>query len=65
MAKSEVKFGCGCGFITDNPLEAALHCDSEEHTLTVLGRVLPTTDIKRRATKAQHHRLFGADPIKL
>jgi len=41
MAKSSVKFHCGCGFITDNPLEAAIHVDSTGHTLDVYGRIQP------------------------
>ena len=41
MAKSTVKFHCGCGYTTDNPLEAALHVDSTGHSLDVLGRVQP------------------------
>lgn len=41
MAKSKVKFQCGCGYSTDNYLEAALHVDSTGHTLDVLGQVRP------------------------
>lgn len=41
MAKSVVKFNCGCGFQCDNPMEAAIHADSKGHTLDVLGRILP------------------------
>jgi len=28
MAKSTVKFNCGCGYTATNPLEAVLHVDS-------------------------------------
>lgn len=41
MAKNNIKFQCGCGFKTDNYLEAALHVDSTGHTLDVLGTVQP------------------------
>lgn len=41
MAKSTVKFHCGCGYTTDNYLEAALHVDSTGHTLDVLGKIQP------------------------
>lgn len=41
MAKSKVKFHCGCGYTTDNYLEAALHTDSTGHTLDVLGVIQP------------------------
>lgn len=41
MAKSTVKFHCGCGFTCDNPLEAAIHVDSTGHTLDVTGIVKP------------------------
>lgn len=41
MAKGNIRFHCGCGFSTTNPLEAALHVDSTGHTLDVLGTVQP------------------------
>ena len=45
MAKSTVKFQCGCGFKTPNPLEAAIHADSKSHTIDVLGSVLPDSKV--------------------
>lgn len=56
MAKSDVKFRCGCGFITGNPLEAALHSDSEGHTLDALGRIQPDTKPKMLETNYQRIR---------
>ena len=47
MAKSTVKFQCGCGFRTGNPLEAAIHADSKGHTLDVLGSVQPDNKDKK------------------
>lgn len=41
MAKSNVRFLCGCGFTCTNPLEAAVHCDSTGHTLDVMGKIQP------------------------
>lgn len=41
MAKTNIKFQCGCGYTTNNYLEAAIHADSTSHTLTVLGTVHP------------------------
>lgn len=48
MAKSTVKFNCGCGYTTDNYLEAALHVDSTGHTLGVLGEIQPDHRVDQR-----------------
>ena len=47
MAIATVKFNCGCGFTTTNPLEAVIHSDSTGHTLDVNGRVQPDNKIKK------------------
>lgn len=48
MARSTIRFHCGCGFTTTNPLEAAIHADSTGHTLDVQGLVKPniTKEVK-------------------
>lgn len=50
MAESSIKYQCGCGFITDNPIEAAVHADLKGHILTVLGRVQPDKKEKKNGT---------------
>jgi len=41
MAKSTVKFNCGCGYTATNPLEAVLHVDSTGHTMEAVGELRP------------------------
>ena len=39
MAKITVQYSCGCGFKTDNILEAVLHSDKMGHTLEATGQI--------------------------
>jgi len=48
MAKVTVKYVCGCGFSTPNPLEAVIHADSKGHTLDATGRVQPEEKNNRK-----------------
>lgn len=48
MAKSVIRFNCGCGYATDNYLEAALHVDSTGHTMGVLGEVQPDNKLVKK-----------------
>ena len=47
MAKSTVRYNCGCGYTCTNPLEAALHVDSTGHTMDVLGKIQPDNKPKK------------------
>lgn len=49
MADSNLVFSCGCGLKTGNYLEAAIHADEKNHTLTVSGTVY--SDKKAEAKK--------------
>ena len=50
MAKSTIKFSCGCGFITDNPLEAAVHADTAGHKVDAHGLVVPDKPVLKKRT---------------
>ena len=41
MAKSTVRFKCGCGYQTDSPLDAMVHSDEKYHILWAEGQVKP------------------------
>lgn len=34
-----IKFDCGCGFHTDNPVEATKHSIEKNHCLTISGEI--------------------------
>ena len=36
-----VKVYCGCGYETNNPLEAQEHCKETGHVLDISGKVFP------------------------
>ena len=46
MAKGTVRFNCGCGFKTDNPIEAMAHADSEHHVMEASGQIRPDRLVK-------------------
>ena len=48
MAKSDVKFNCGCGKSFDNPLEAGVHSDTTGHTLIAQGIIRPDNKKKEK-----------------
>ena len=37
----KVKFVCGCGYKTEDMLQAALHCEQTNHILTATGQIEP------------------------
>ena len=39
MAKVDVKYSCGCGFVTDNLLVAVMHVDQEQHSMEATGKI--------------------------
>ena len=39
MAKVSISYNCGCGFRTENVVEAILHSDKLKHTLAVVGTI--------------------------
>ncbi len=39
MADIKVSYNCGCGFRTENVVEAVLHSDDSIHSLDVVGRI--------------------------
>ena len=47
MAKISIKYSCGCGFSTENILEAVVHSDTCKHSLDVNGRI--TKDPEEKA----------------
>lgn len=46
MAKFNIKYNCGCGYITNSFAEAVKHVDAKKHTLTVLGIIKPENNKK-------------------
>ena len=42
MAKTDIKYQCGCRFITVSLEEAVKHAEKTGHTLTVLGTIKPS-----------------------
>lgn len=40
MAEVKVSFRCGCGYQTENIVEAVLHSDKNNHSLDAMGRII-------------------------
>lgn len=47
MAEVKVRYNCGCGFTTDNLLEAVLHSDNLKHSLDVIGTITKDKEEER------------------
>lgn len=41
MAETNIQYSCGCGFVTRNIEKAIDHVEQTEHTITVLGKIMP------------------------
>lgn len=63
MAKVDIGYKCGCGFSTKNLEEAANHCDTTSHTITILGAVSPESPNK--ATKPRLTRTATGKPTSV
>ena len=41
MADIRIQYSCGCGFIAKDVEKAIDHVEQTEHTVTVLGKIMP------------------------
>jgi hypothetical protein len=43
MAKVDIQYSCGCGFLTHNLEAAGTHCDTKFHDMTISGIIKSST----------------------
>lgn len=46
MALVDIKYSCGCGWNTKNPVDAVNHVDKTGHTITIFGTVKKEKPVK-------------------
>jgi len=63
MAKVDIKYECGCGYSTRDVDEAANHCDTKSHKITITGTV--TSDIVRPPKVAVRPRTIATTTSKV
>lgn len=47
----QVKYACGCGFVTESPAAANRHVVNFIHVVTVNGTISPPKEIRRHSKK--------------
>jgi hypothetical protein len=47
MADINIWYRCGCGFGTQNVVEAVIHSDKSQHSLDVVGRITKDKGVKK------------------
>jgi len=61
MAKVDIKYNCGCGFLTHDLAAATAHCDTMFHDMSINGIIHSTTRTSAHQATPKNYRPTTVD----